>query len=567
MEETQSRGFRWPSLSLASRIVLAGVASTAFAVLSLLAWTVQDARQKAWQDVEQRLERDLALLDAMTRQAGTPWRLTEAGQLARGERVLDGANELVDIVSRRGGGVTTIFKGEERVATSVVRPDGTRATGTRLAPGPAHSAAIGGGQTYRGVNNILGRDHLTIYQPIRDADGRQIGLLFVGQPVDGVYATANRMMLEKAGAALALLLALAAGFWWAMRRTLRPLAEIRVRLQGIAAGALEAPVPHVQRRDEMGAMARDLEALRLSRLEARQAREELERERQSAEAARQAEAARTAAALESALAEASAQLRERASATLSAAEVLSATAERATAQTGALGAGSDGATMQVQAVAAAAEELAGSIAEITRQVSEASRIADRAMGEADATDQTVRGLSGAAQRIGEVVRLIESIAAQTNLLALNATIEAARAGEAGKGFAVVAGEVKTLAAQTAKATEEIAAQIGGIRATTESAAQAIQGIAGTITELHGISGAIAEAMSQQGDATREIAARVAEAASVTTGISGEARTLLADVERTDEAARELRVLASGLDSSGRYLREEVAALAQRLRAA
>jgi methyl-accepting chemotaxis protein len=223
--------------------------------------------------------------------------------------------------------------------------------------------------------------------------------------------------------------------------------------------------------------------------------------------------------------------------------------------------------VQVQAVAAAAEELAGSIAEITRQVGQASRIADRAMGEAEATDQTVRGLSSAAQRIGEVVRLIESIAAQTNLLALNATIEAARAGEAGKGFAVVAGEVKTLAAQTAKATEEIAAQIGGIRATTESAAQAIQGIAGTITELHGISGAIAEAMNQQGDATREIAARVAEAASATTGISGEARSLLADVERTDEAARELRELAMGLDSSGRYLREEVSALAQRLRAA
>ena len=141
MERKEPRGLRWPSLSLASRVVLAGVLSVAFAVISLLAWTVVGARQQAWQDVERRLSRDLALLDAVTSQSGNAWRLTESGQLARGERVVDGANDLVDIVSRRGGGVATIFKGEERVATSVVRPDGTRATGTRLAAGPAHSAA------------------------------------------------------------------------------------------------------------------------------------------------------------------------------------------------------------------------------------------------------------------------------------------------------------------------------------------------------------------------------------------------------------------------------------------
>jgi methyl-accepting chemotaxis protein len=558
---------RLAALSLATRIAAAGLLAIALAVLGLQAWSFQRFHAMETERLTQRLERDLQLLETATAQlsGGAPWRLTESGQLARGDLVLEGANAVVDMVSRAGGGVATIFKGDERVATSVVRPDGTRATGTRLAPGPAHTASITQGQTYRGENVILGTNHLTVYQPIRDAAGRQLGLLFAGQSLATLAATEAALMRDGLMASGAALLLVGLPGWWLIRRTLRPMGELGASVGRITAGDVDAAVPHLARRDELGDMARAIETLRQSRLETRAARAEAEAERGRVELARREAALANAAALEAALAEASAKLGERASLTLAAASRLSDVAERATGQARSLGAGSEEATAHVQSVAAAAEELASSIAEITRQVTEASGIADRALTQAQQTDATVRGLSTAAQRIGEVVRLIETIAAQTNLLALNATIEAARAGEAGKGFAVVAGEVKSLALQTAKATEEIASQIGAIQATTEGAAQAIGDIGQTIQDLHAISAAIADGMAQQGEATREIARGVAHAAAATDGVSGGAHALSGEVAETDTAARELRGLAGELDASGRFLREEVTALAARQR--
>ena len=558
---------RLAALSLATRIAAVGLLAIALAVLGLQLWSFQRFHATETTRLTQRLERDLQLLDSATAQLSghAPWRLTETGRLARGDLVLDGANAIVDMVSRAGGGVATIFKGDERVATSVVRPDGTRATGTRLAPGPAYSAAITQGQTYRGENVILGTNHLTIYQPIRDAQGRQIGLLFAGQSLAALAATEAAMIREGLVAGLVALLVMGLAGGWMIRRMLRPMGDLGASVGRITAGELDAAVPHRARGDELGDMARAIETLRLSRIETRAAREEAEAERGRMELSRREAAHANAAALEAALAEASARLTERASLTLQAASRLSDLAERATGEAKRLGHGSEEATANVQAVAAAAEELAGSIAEITRQVTEASGVADRALTQAQETDATVRGLSTAAQRIGEVVRLIETIAAQTNLLALNATIEAARAGEAGKGFAVVAGEVKSLALQTGKATEEIASQIGAIQATTEGAAQAIAGIGRTIQELHGISAAIADGMAQQGEATREIARGVAHAAAATDVVTGGAHALSGEVAETDAAARELRGLAGELDASGRFLREEVSSLAARQR--
>jgi uncharacterized protein YoxC len=187
---------------------------------------------------------------------------------------------------------------------------------------------------------------------------------------------------------------------------------------------------------------------------------------------------------------------------------MSATAEEAARQSTAVAAASEQASGNVSTVAAAAEELSSSIAEIGRQVAESTKISNQAAEDANRTNAKVQALAAAAQKIGDVVKLINDIAGQTNLLALNATIEAARAGEAGKGFAVVASEVKSLATQTAKATEDIAAQVKAIQAATGDSVQAIEGITGTIGRINEIATTIASAVEEQGAATQEIARNV-----------------------------------------------------------
>ncbi|MDE2581073.1 MAG: HAMP domain-containing protein, partial [Rhodospirillales bacterium] len=233
-----------------------------------------------------------------------------------------------------------------------------------------------------------------------------------------------------------------------------------------------------------------------------------------------------------------------------------ATAEDAGGRTSAVAAASEEAATNVSAVAASAEQLSASVSEISRQVAESTRIAGQAVAEAEATDRSVAGLSDAAQRIGEVVRLIGDIAGRTNLLALNATIEAARAGEAGKGFAVVAAEVKTLATQTARATEEIAAQIGAMQGATGQAVEALRSIAGTIQRMNEIATGIAGAVEQQGAATQEIARAVQQAASGTTQVTGHLGHVADAVRQTGSEAGLVLSAADGLAAQSDRLTQE-----------
>ena len=235
--------------------------------------------------------------------------------------------------------------------------------------------------------------------------------------------------------------------------------------------------------------------------------------------------------------------------------------------TAGIGTSADRAREETGKVAAAAEELTSTVAAVSDQIRNSAAIAAQAVSDAGRTDAIVQGLAGAAEKIGDVVKLITAIAGQTNLLALNATIEAARAGDAGKGFAVVASEVKLLATQTAKATEEISRQVNEIRSTSAEAVMAIQGIAQVVQRIDSIAAEAAEAIEQQGAATREIAQGIAAAAEGTSAVAGAVATVQGSMEAAGAPVTALGQHADAMAQQSAVLQQEIVTLAARLRAA
>ena len=325
----------------------------------------------------------------------------------------------------------------------------------------------------------------------------------------------------------------------------------------LADGNLEVDIPSREREDEIGDMAAAVQvfkdnALEVKRLEAEQKANE---ERQARE--RREMMLSMADSFENSVGGVVNTVSSAATEMQSSATALSSTAEETSKQSTAVAAASEQAATNVQTVASASEELSSSISEISRQVAQSTQISSTAVAEVESANQQVQGLADSSQKIGEVVALITDIADQTNLLALNATIEAARAGEAGKGFAVVASEVKNLANQTAKATEEISSQIGGIQGATKDAVTAIASIGSIITQMNEIASTIASAVEEQGAATQEIARNVEQASAGTTEVSSNIASVQAAAGETGSSASQLLGAANELSIQSETLRSEV----------
>jgi methyl-accepting chemotaxis protein len=367
-----------------------------------------------------------------------------------------------------------------------------------------------------------------------------------------ITATSLLMVL----AALATLL-LGLGLAWSLGLSIaQPITAMASAMKRLANGDLGAEVRGTERADEIGMLARAMLVFKENAQLANRfrAQQELEQETRARRAERLDALTRAFDAKVGALAEA---LSAAAAAMNETARTTSMSAEQTKQESSAVAKAAETASANVRSVAEAAEELGASLAEISRQMAQSSRIATKAVAEANRTDSIVHALAAKAQRIGDVVSLINAIAAQTNLLALNATIEAARAGEAGRGFAIVAAEVKLLANQTAKATDDISAQIGEAQAATQEAVAAIETIAATILEINQITGTISASVERQDAATAEIvhnAQRAAQGTQVVTASIGSVRNAAATA---DAAAEEVLAAAADLSRYSADLRGEL----------
>jgi methyl-accepting chemotaxis protein len=402
---------------------------------------------------------------------------------------------------------------------------------------------------------------------IKNFSGAPIGAVEVVKNIADIDAVARNSRFYAIAVTLAVLVVVTILAFFLATGLSRPILALTGAMNALSSGKTDAEIPGRSRGDEIGTMAKAVDVFKRNMIETERLRASQEETKRRAEAEKAAMLGKLADSFDAQVKGVVERVSASAEEMQGTASTMSGAVESASKRATAVAAASEEASTNVQTVASAAEELSSSISEINRQVVQSARIADKAVEEAGRTNQSVRGLAEAAQKIGDVVKLINEIAAQTNLLALNATIEAARAGEAGKGFAVVASEVKNLANQTAKATEEIGGQIGAIQAATQDSVKAIEGIGSTIKQIHEIATTIAAAVEEQGAATQEIARNVQQAATGTGQVSSNIADVTRAVGGAGTASSRVLKAAGGLTQQSETLRSQVAEFLSAIRAA
>ncbi|CCE12127.1 putative methyl-accepting chemotaxis protein [Bradyrhizobium sp. STM 3843] len=480
---------------------------------------------------------------------------------------------IVDRAVSYVGGNATLFIYDDasgqfvRRSTNVKKENGERAVGTQLAADHPGQASLRRGEAYKGPATLFGKSFMTAYFPLVNPAGKVIGILYVGVPMaelDAMLAQAMQTMVIAAAIAALLVLGLTV---LVVRRVTKPLASVTAALTGIAEGRNDIAIDCDDRGDEIGEIARTLEVFRSASSERQRLREEQAAAAAASAQHRRAELTRFVDGFQASVGGIIEHVMSASGEFEQVARSLTQTAKTTAELSGKSAGASESASEHVRTAATASEELSGAIGEITRRVTESTAIATEAVKQASATDQRIKELSDAASRIGDVVKLITTIAEQTNLLALNATIEAARAGDAGRGFAVVAQEVKTLAGQTAKATEEISSQIANMQQVTQESVEAIKAIGRTIERISEIAASISSAVEQQRAATENITQSVRFAASGTAEVVSNIRSAARGADETGESSNRMFASAQALSGESLRLKEEVQNFLNGMRAA
>jgi methyl-accepting chemotaxis protein len=539
-----------------------GIAAMAGMGLSALRGNLMEDRKDKLQDIVTIAREALDYDYQASRKAG----LSEADAMERGKALLRtlrfGKDDYVYAISSEGVAVSNPNpKVEGKNLMDAADPDGVFFVRRQVELAPK-----GGGFTTFRFPRASGGDPLpkitysVEYKPF----GWVVGAGIYVDDVNAIFWN----HVQSAAIMIVLALLLVGGLFLLLSRSIvSPINAMTMAMRNIAQGDTATSIPALERGDEVGAMAQSVKVFRDNMIEADHLRGEQEALKAQSDSERKVLLARMADEFESGVRASLDSLAGAASEMQATSKSMSSTATEASQQATSVAAVAEQASVNVQTVAAATEQLSSSVSEIGRQVTQSTEIAGQAVAEANRTNVTVQGLSAAAQKIGDVVKLISDIASQTNLLALNATIEAARAGEAGRGFAVVANEVKSLASQTAKATDEISAQVGAMQGATTEAVQAIEGIGRTIGAINEITSAISLAVEQQGTATQEIARNVQEAALGTGQVSSNIASVNYAAEKTGSASNSVLASAEQLSKQAVNLRADVDRFLGNIRAA